>query len=170
MKDDYGKGGFERLTNLKKTNPHLKVSLAIGGWNEGSANYSIMAADPGRRSRFVRHATEFVRKYNFDGLDLDWEYPTQRGGKPADKQNFVQLVKDLRSELNKHGLILTSAIGASTKVIQEAYSVRELSNYLDFMHIMCYDYGGSWDAKVGANAPLKGDDPLTVVSTNYSHY
>lgn len=165
LKDDYGKGGYERITNLKKTNPHLKVTLAIGGWNEGSKNYSMMAADPARRQRFVKQASEFVRKYNFDGLDLDWEYPTQRGGQPADKQNFVLLVKDLRQEFNKHGLLLTSAIGAAKNTIDQAYDVKSLSKLLDFMHIMCYDYGGMWDKKVSANAPLRSEGVLSVEYT-----
>lgn len=78
LKDDYGKGGYARITELKKTHPHLKVSLAIGGWNEGSRNYSSLVADRERRERFVKSATDFVRQHNFDGLDLDWEYPTQR--------------------------------------------------------------------------------------------
>lgn len=78
LKDDYGKGGYERITELRKTHPHLKISLAIGGWNEGSKNYSILASSPERRKVFVRSATDFIRKYNFDGLDLDWEYPAQR--------------------------------------------------------------------------------------------
>lgn len=61
LKEDYGKAGFDRITNLKKIYPHLKVSLAIGGWNEGSANYSMLTADPDRRKRFVKNASEFVR-------------------------------------------------------------------------------------------------------------
>lgn len=30
---------------------------------------------------------------------------------------------------------------------------------------MCYDYGGSWDKKVTANAPLQSDDDLNVETT-----
>lgn len=52
--------------------------MAIGGWNEGSDNYSRLVANAERRKRFVKSATEFVLRYGFDGLDLDWEYPTQR--------------------------------------------------------------------------------------------
>lgn len=53
LKDNYGKGGFERATNLKVTYPHLKVTLAIGGWNEGSISYSNMSKDPSKRKSFV---------------------------------------------------------------------------------------------------------------------
>ena len=51
----------------------MKVLIAIGGWNEGSQNYSALAAHPERRKTFVKQASEFVRQHNFDGLDLDWE-------------------------------------------------------------------------------------------------
>lgn len=162
LKEDYGKAGFDRINALKKTHPHLKVTLAIGGWNEGSKNYSIMAADPLRRQTFVQQATNFIRKHNFDGLDLDWEYPTQRGGDPKDRESFVLLAKELKNNFRKYNLILTTAIGASKTVIDQAYDIKELSKYLDYLHIMCYDYHGSWDRKVGPNAPLEDEGFLSV--------
>lgn len=38
--DNWGKGAYIRLTNLKQKNPNLKTLIAIGGWNEGSTKYS----------------------------------------------------------------------------------------------------------------------------------
>jgi len=39
----------------------LKVSLGIGGWNEGSANYSLMASSPERRRIFIASTVEFLK-------------------------------------------------------------------------------------------------------------
>lgn len=67
-----GKSGYKKFTDLKKMNPDLKTLIAIGGWNEGSANYSDMARDPSARRTFVKSIVPFLKKYNFDGLDVDW--------------------------------------------------------------------------------------------------
>ena len=74
----------------------LQVTIAIGGWNEGSKKYSEMAADSERRKRFVESSVAFCKEHNFDGLDLDWEYPGKRGGSPDDKSNFIDLIRDLK--------------------------------------------------------------------------
>ena len=63
------------MTSLKKVG--IKVTIAIGGWNDSEGDkYSRLANNPSARKRFVEHAAGFVEKYNFDGLDLDWEYPS----------------------------------------------------------------------------------------------
>jgi chitinase len=50
-------------------------------------------ADSRRRRTFIQSAIKFLRQYNFDGLDLDWEYPTLRdGGRPEDRHNYAKLV------------------------------------------------------------------------------
>ena len=51
------------------------MTVAIGGWNEGSTKYSAMAKDSAERQKFVDSVVQFLQKHNFDGLDLDWEYP-----------------------------------------------------------------------------------------------
>lgn len=67
---------------LKTQNPGLKILFSMGGWNEGSTKYSNVAADPAKRSTLVKDVLKFSNKYGFDGFDLDWEYPGQRGGDP----------------------------------------------------------------------------------------
>lgn len=84
------------------------------------------------------------------------------GGLQYDRENFVALCKDLHESFRSHKLLLTSAFGASKKVIDEAYDIPQLSKYLDFLHIMCYDYGGAWDRRITANAPLKSSDDLNI--------
>ncbi|PSN39969.1 putative chitinase 2 [Blattella germanica] len=145
LEDNYGKGTYKKMTALKNKYHHLKVSIAIGGWNEGSTNYSKMAANPASRRAFINSVSDFIRKYEFDGLDLDWEYPAKRGGDIADKQNFVQLVKELREEFDKNHWLLTAALGVAQDTIDAAYDLKALGQYLDYMHAMCYDLHGAWD-------------------------
>lgn len=67
-------GFYERVTAYKKKG--LKVLLALGGWNDSAGDkYSRLVNNPGARARFITHALAFMEKHNFDGLDLDWEYP-----------------------------------------------------------------------------------------------
>lgn len=44
-----------------------------------------MVSDPAARSTFVKSVMDFLAKYDFDGLDFDWEYPANRGGVDADQ-------------------------------------------------------------------------------------
>jgi len=154
LEEDYGLAGFRKATDLKIQYPHLKVTIAIGGWNEGSEKYSEMAKDKKKRKAFVTGAVQFLIKHKFDGLDLDWEYPGKRGGKPGDKENFVYLIRELHSAFAKHKFLLTAAIGAAADTIDVAYDIPSMYKYLDYVHVMCYDYHGKWEPKTGHNAPL----------------
>ncbi|KAL2712674.1 acidic mammalian chitinase-like isoform X1 [Vespula squamosa] len=154
LPDNYGKNGFGKFNELRKNNPKVKTMIAIGGWNEGSVKYSNVAANPTLRAKFVNSVIEFLKKYGFNGFDVDWEYPNQRGGKPADKENFVTLLKELREEFDKHGFLLSAAVGATENSSHQSYIIPEISKHLHFINLMAYDLHGSWESTTGINSPL----------------
>lgn len=182
LKDNWGKGAIERFTGLKQTNKKLKTLVAIGGWNEGSIKYSNMASNSESRAIFVKSVLEFLDRYGFDGLDMDWgkfslsssfldfatraallisvsisisvEYPASRGGKPEDKRNFVTLLRELKQAFTPKGYLLTAAVSAGKYFADPAYDIPQVSKYLDWIGVMAYDFHGGWEAKTGHNAPL----------------
>ncbi|XP_073960809.1 probable chitinase 2 [Choristoneura fumiferana] len=158
--ENWGKGYLKKFNDLKKINPKLKIILAVGGFNEGSEKYSLMAANPTLRKNFINSAMAMVDQYGFDGFEVDWEYPN-RGTSvygTEDITNFTRLLKELRDELDKRGLLLTAAVTAVEKWASKSYDVRGISSYLDYVNIMGYDMYGAWDHVTGHNAPLhKGE-------------
>ncbi|EFA06693.1 chitinase 8 precursor [Tribolium castaneum] len=151
---DVDAGTIAKLNALKVKNPNLKTLIAIGGWNEGSETYSQVAADAAKRATFIKSALNLVQKWGFDGFDLDWEYPGQRGGAAADIQNYATLIKEFREVWDQHGLLLTAAVAAAGPSVDLSYHVPSLSKYLDFINVMAYDLHGSWESVTGQNAPL----------------
>ncbi|RVE46555.1 hypothetical protein evm_008790 [Chilo suppressalis] len=157
---DINMGNYRNFTNLKKKNPKLKPMLAVGGWGEGSAKYSEMAADPAKRQNFIQSALDIIFKYDFEGFDLDWEYPNRRDTVHGvdDIKNFSQLVKEMREEFDKHGLILTAAVSSVEASASQSYNISAISKYLHYVNLMTYDMYGPWESLTGHNAGLhKGD-------------
>lgn len=83
--------------------------------------------DSAKRKIFTASAIKFIQEYNFDGLDLDWEYPGQRGGSPTDVNNFSLLIKELKTEFKKYGYLLTAAVAAAETSFKQSYDVPVLS-------------------------------------------
>jgi chitinase len=157
--------------------------LSVGGWTR-SDRFSDMAADPNRRAAFIASTVAFLRRERFDGIDIDWEYPTDIGSacpsgqtcqRPEDKRNFVALAAELRSALDAAGhadrkrYVITIAAGADEKFLLDPAGgsawLRELAASLDGINLMSYDYHGSWERVAGFNAPLRRD-PRDPVGTN----
>lgn len=70
--------GFKRVSALKDINPNLKVLFSVGGASADPSVFGMVASDAQKLATLSESALELIRTYNFDGLDVDWEYP--RGG------------------------------------------------------------------------------------------
>ncbi|WP_083609476.1 glycosyl hydrolase family 18 protein [Paenibacillus sp. P3E] len=164
--DDPIKGNLKQLWKLKAKNPNLKTVISVGGWT-WSNRFSDVAATAATREVFANSAVDFIRKYQMDGVDLDWEYPVSGGlagnsYRPEDKQNYVLLLQKIREKLNAAGTadgktyLLTIASGAGPAYIQNN-NLSGIAAVVDWINIMTYDFNGSWNTTTGHNAPLYYD-------------
>ncbi|MGO2324007.1 chitinase C-terminal domain-containing protein [Vibrio casei] len=183
------KGHFGALATYKKRYD-VKTMISIGGWAEtgghfaddgsrvadggfytmttnadGSINYSAI-------DKFAESAVELIRKYQFDGVDIDYEYPTSMAGagNPYDKDfmeprrehlwaSYQVLMKVLREKLDKASeaddnyYMLTIAAPSSGYLLR-GMETFDVTKYLDYVNIMSYDLHGAWNDHVGHNAAL----------------
>ena len=86
---------FAQIAALKEENPEINILLSLGGW--GAGGFSEMAADSVKRKAFALDCKRIVDKYNIDGIDVDWEYPSSDeagiSATPDDINNFTLLIK-----------------------------------------------------------------------------
>jgi chitinase len=140
---------FRHLNLLKKDNPALKIMISIGGWT-WSDKFSDAVLTDTSRQRFVESAVGIVKKFDLDGIDIDWEYPGLQGLKgniyrPEDKQNYTLLFKELRRQLDElkkitgKTYLVTTAVGSFKSFIDHT-EMGVAQQYLDFINLMTYDY------------------------------
>lgn len=163
--DYYGNLGAFR--KLKEEYPHLKVLLTLGGWTL-SKNFSNVTYDEEARATFVESAVDFVREYDLDGIDIDWEYPVGGGGmegnsnRPEDKENHTKLLRELREELDKYESkdekeYELSIASSANPVYLENNEMDQIGEIVDFVNIMTYDFYVANEGMNGHNAPLVAD-------------
>lgn len=136
---------YEQFYTLKHKNPQLKTLLSLGGASVNSTQFRSVFEPEKSRREFIKNTIKYLRTYKFDGLDLDWEFPET----DADRRIFSAMVRDYRLEFqneaflyNRPRLLLTAAVAAYRPKIEAGYDIKEVSQYLDLINLMAYDYHG----------------------------
>ncbi len=183
------KGHFNLLHTYAKKNG-VKLLLSIGGWAETGGHFGkngrvadggfynlTINKDTGKINytainTFATSAALFLKKYHFDGIDIDYEYPSSMSdsGSPEDwaianKQRghiwagYLALMKALRIALDKQAIVdhhyyLLSIASPASGYLLRGFNGFQALQYLDYVNIMSYDLHGAWNNFVGHNAPL----------------
>ncbi|XP_053674153.1 probable chitinase 10 [Anopheles nili] len=129
----YGLDAINKFYGLKQINPALKTIAAIGGYNTDIGNFSQVAASPQLRSTFASNAVAFLQKYRFDGMDIDWEFPSLE-----DKNNYVLFLQALSAAFAPYKLLLTVAVPAAESATA-VYDIPGISKAVNFINLMEYD-------------------------------
>ena len=139
---------FRKLNLLRNKNPDLKILISIGGWG-WSENFSDAVLTDSSRKVFAKSSVEIIRKYNLDGVDIDWEYPGMPGEegnvfRPEDKQNYTLMFEAIRKELDVfqkesgNPKLLTTAVAGFVEWL-DVTEMGKAQKYLDFVNLMTYD-------------------------------
>ncbi|MBL0176384.1 MAG: hypothetical protein IPP94_14150 [Ignavibacteria bacterium] len=128
--NDLGNPAYHRRGTSLVAHAHaasVKVMISIGGWTQSSL-FPGIAADAGKRAVFAHWCAEAMRRYDADGIDIDWEGPgyAPHNGSPADKANFTLLLRAIRDSLDAHGIRAGRAMLLSAAVGADAESMRNI--------------------------------------------
>ncbi len=121
-----------------------KVVLLIGGDVTGlEANQTAIPA-------LLQNLKAFVTTNDYDGIDLDWEYPQST----QDTAFLLTLMTALRTAFPSPRYTLSIDAAPWT---EPSYDVPHLKKVIDWFNIMTYDCAGPWTAHAQLNAPIFWD-------------
>ncbi len=127
------------ITNAKKNN--VIPVLSVGGWlyKDGSLcqpKFEINTNTEKKRASFAASIVSEAKGYGFQGIDIDWEHPTDET-----QNQFTDFMKKLRVKCDENNMILTSALEGDVR----KGMTNEVLKILDFANIMAYDGGDGPD-------------------------
>ena len=158
-------GNFAALQQLKQLHPNLKVLISLGGASASATSaFAAAAATAKGRKAFVASCIDLFINGNiaprisaagiFDGIDLDWEFPTA-----DDKQNATALVREFRSQLRalgktNHGQYLLTMFAPAGAQNYANLELPEIAKELDYYNLQGYDLHGTWETSTNHQAAL----------------
>jgi spore germination protein YaaH len=115
-------------------------------------------ANESKRAVLVKSIRDLVAKYNYDGIDLDFEKFYAKGETRANwvvmKPNWVSFIKELSTVLHADGKLLSVTTPpdfdkATKRAGNWVYAWAEMGPYIDRLRIMAYDYSTTTAGPIG---------------------
>ncbi len=142
---------LEEIMELK--NHGIRVLMVIDGANAAPLKAMVKLCDnSSTRATFIQNILNLVTTYNFDGVDVDWEFPgvlsSQAGYEKyttaVDIKNLNSLLKELREGFNKlqdsnGSNYVLSVATPPTYWGTDRFDYATINKYCDYVNMMSYD-------------------------------
>ncbi len=148
---------IEMIPQIRQWNDKLRIVLSMVQADRDA--FTVCCATEEMREKTAAALAETAKKYDLDGIDLDWEYPCVPSNNsvvsPDDKHNFTLLCEAIRRHLNalEGKRYLTIASGADVSYVN-CVELPELMEYLDYINVMTYDLKCGFHALAGHHTSL----------------
>jgi chitinase len=131
-----------------------EVYAVIGG-EEFSEQFSQVASDLDLRKKFSKNAASLLMNYNFDGLDIAWQFPESSEA----MTNYTSLLSEVRLALNQEERVNGRSFGLTATLPCDHENMVNidiglLDSVLSEFNLLSVDFYGPWDGRVGVNSPL----------------
>ncbi len=137
--------GFLEPELLEKAHSHgVKVMLLLGG------DFSGVEATPGALAKLLKNVHAFIQKHGYNGIDLDWEYPSGT----ADAAFFRSLLLGLRAVLPEGQYIISADVPPWGG---DGYDFPDSKYIVDYFNVMTYDCAGPWTDSAQLNSEIFPD-------------
>jgi chitinase len=132
----------------------VKVLLSLGGWG-WDRQFAAIVSRPESEDRYVKAVLDLVDTSDYDGIDLDWEYPDTA----QEVEGFNRLVRRFRKGIDaigkRKGRPMVQTMAASSNAGTLRWLSKEvLLETMDWIHVMTYDFAGPWTDHAGHHSPL----------------
>lgn len=134
-----------------------KVLISIW-WYNNSFNFTTIMEDSQKRETFFKSIKDFIEKYNYDWIDLDWEFPRN----DEQWEQYLQLLKSLKVQFKDK--IITTALNWAPNY--SFIDLCRLQYYVDYIFFMSYDFEW-WQWYAWYNAPLYKNSHMKIDRSIY---
>lgn len=127
---------ISRMAEIRRINPQVKLVLTAASGSEGGFPLAIQS--PETLEQCVKSLVDLVRRYDFDGLDIDWEFPSNE----QEKYGHTALMAELRRQLDGIGDGKKRQLSIAAGSKEWYFEITDLTNavqYLDYVNLMTYD-------------------------------
>jgi chitinase len=132
----------------------VKVMVSLGGWG-WDKQFASIVSKPEAEDRYAKSVMAIVDDNDYDGIDLDWEYPDTE----QEIIGFERLTRRFRKELDaigaRKGRTMVVTMAASSNPGTLKWLGKEfLLETMDWINVMTYDFTGDWTNYAGHHSPL----------------